>query len=62
MSLSNDIPRLYGKLQKCHNKIMATIDGRLCVDTIKDYVEYKQLVRRIVDAQNKDAKIIYESK
>jgi hypothetical protein len=41
---------------------MATIDGRLCVNTIKDYVEYKQLVRRIVDAQNKDAKVIYESK
>jgi hypothetical protein len=39
---------------------MATIDGRLCVDTIQDYVEYRQLVRRIVDAQNKEAKVIYE--
>ena len=36
---------------------MATIDGRLCTKTIKDYVEYKQLVRRIVDAQNKEAKL-----
>jgi hypothetical protein len=39
---------------------MATIDGRLCTKTIKDYVEYKQLVRRIVDAQNKEAKVIYQ--
>ena len=60
MNLSKDIPRLYGKLQKCHNKIMASVDTRMCVHTLKDYVEYKQLVRRIVDAQNKDAKAIYE--
>ena len=60
MNLSNELPRLYGKLQKCHNNIMATIDGRLSTKTIKDYVEYKQLVRRIVDAQNKEAKTIYE--
>ena len=60
MSLTNDIPRLYGKLQKCHNKIMASVDTRMCVHTLKDYVEYKQLVRRIVDAQNKDAQAIYE--
>lgn len=60
MNLSNDIPRLYGKLQKCHNKIMASVDTKMCVHTLKDYVEYKQLVRRIVDAQNKDAKAIYE--
>ena len=60
MNLSNDIPRLYGKLQKCHNKIMAAVYTRMCVHTLKDYVEYKQLVRRIVDAQNKDAKAIYE--
>lgn len=60
MNLRNDIPRLYGKLQKCHNKIMASVDTRMCVHTLKDYVEYKQLVRRIVDAQNKDAKAIYE--
>jgi len=60
MNLSNDIPRLYGKLQKCHNKIMASVDTRMCVHTLKDYVEYKQLIRRIVDAQNKDAKAIYE--
>ena len=60
MNLSNYIPRLYGKLQKCHNKIMASVDTRMCVHTLKDYVEYKQLVRRIVDAQNKDAKAIYE--
>jgi|TARA_R100000234_G_C4981037_1_gene170888 hypothetical protein len=39
---------------------MATIDGRLCTKTIKDYVEYKQLVRRIVNAQNEEAKVIYE--
>ena len=60
MNLTNELPRLYGKLQKCHNNLMATIDGRLCVDTIQDYVEYRQLVRRIVDAQNKEAKVIYE--
>ena len=60
MNLSNDIPRLYGKLQKCHNKIMASVDTRMCVHTLKDYIEYKQLVRRIVDAQNKDAQAIYE--
>ena len=61
MSLKNDIPRLYGKLQKCHNKIMASIDNRMCVHTYKDYIEYKQLVRRIVEAQNNDAKVIYEN-
>ena len=60
MNLSNDITRLYGKLQKCHNKIMASVDKRMCVHTYQDYIEYKQLVRRIVDAQNKDAKAIYE--
>ena len=60
MNLTNELPRLYGKLQKCHNNIMATIDSRLCTKTIKDYVEYRQLVRRIVDAQNKEAKVIYE--
>ena len=61
MSLTNEIPRLYGKLQQCHNKIMASINGRMCVHTYQDYLEYKQLVRRIVKAQNKDAKIIYEN-
>ncbi len=60
MNLTNELPRLYGKLQKCHNSIMATIYGRQCVDTIQDYDEYRQLVRRIVQAQNKDAKVIYE--
>ena len=60
MNLSNDIPRLYGKLQKCNNKIMASVDKRMCIHTYQDYIEYKQLVRRIVQAQNKDAKAIYE--
>ena len=60
MNLTNELPRLYGKLQKCHNNIMASIDSRMCVHTLQDYVEYRQLVRRIVDAQNKDAKAIYE--
>ena len=60
MNLSNDIPRLYGKLQKCHNKIMASVDKRMGIHTYQDYIEYKQLVRRIVQAQNKDAKAIYE--
>lgn len=61
MSLTNEIPRLYGKLQQCHNKIMASINSRMCVHTYQDYLEYKQLVRRIVQAQNKDAEIIYKN-
>jgi len=61
MNLSNELPRLYGKLQKCHNKIMASVDTRMCIHTYQDYLEYKQLVRRIVNAQNKDAKVIYSS-
>ena len=39
---------------------MKSIDTRICVDTYNDYLEYKQLIRRIVANQNSDAVVRYK--
>lgn len=39
---------------------MKSVDTRMCVHTLNDYLEYKQLVRRIVANQNSDANIRYK--
>ena len=60
MSLSNSNIRLYTKLDKAHKKIMgAKENGRQCVHTLQNFKEYNQLFRRIVDAENKDARFLY---
>ena len=60
MSLRNSNVRLYTKLDKAHKKIFAAKDkGRQCVKTLKAFKEYNQLYRRIVEAENKDARFLY---
>lgn len=60
MSLRNSNVRLYAKLDKAHKKVYAAKDkGRQCVHTLKAFKEYNQLFRRIVEAENKDARFIY---
>ena len=59
MSLNSTI-RLYQKLNSLHKKIMKSVDSRMCVKTYNDYLEYKQLVRRIVANQNSDAVVKYK--
>ena len=34
-------------------------NGRQCVITLQNFKEYNQLFRRIVDAENKDARFLY---
>ncbi len=60
MQLSNSTVRLYQKLNQVHKKIMRSVDTRICVHTYNDYLEYKQLVRRIVANQNSDAQVRYK--
>ncbi len=55
MQLTNSTLRLYQKLDQLHKKIMKSVDSRMCVHTYGNYLEYKQLVRRIVANQNSDA-------
>lgn len=61
MALSNSNVRLYAKLDKAHKKIMSAKDGkgRQCVHTLQNFKEYNQLFRRIVEAENKDARFLY---
>jgi|TARA_R100001443_G_scaffold4210_3_gene12472 hypothetical protein len=60
MSLRNSNVRLYTKLDKAHKKIFGAKDkGRQCVNTLKAFKEYNQLYRRIVEAENKDARFLY---
>lgn len=59
MSLNSTI-RLYQKLNSLHKNIMKSVDSRMCVKTYNDYLEYKQLVRRIVANQNSDAIVKYK--
>jgi len=60
MSLRNSNTRLYTKLDKAHRKIMGARDnGRQCVITLQNFKEYNQLFRRIVEAENKDARFLY---
>ena len=59
MSLNSTV-RLYQKLNNINKKIMKSLDSRMCVHTYNDYLEYKQLVRRIVANQNSDAVIKYK--
>ena len=60
MALSNSNVRLYAKLDKTHNKIMGGKEkGRQCVHTLQNFKEYNQLFRRIVEAENKDARFLY---
>ena len=60
MQLTNSTVRLYQKLNDLHKNIMKSVDTRMCVHTYNDYLEYKLLVRRIVDNQNSDAVIRYK--
>ena len=39
---------------------MKSVDSRMCVHSYNNYLEYKQLVRRIVANQNQDAVIRYK--
>ena len=55
----NSTVRLYQKLNNLHKEIMKSVDSRMCVHTYNNYLEYKQLVRRIVANQNSDAQIRY---
>tara|TARA_R100000234_G_C4869994_1_gene122892 strand:- start:30 stop:218 length:189 start_codon:yes stop_codon:yes gene_type:complete len=58
--IRNSNVRLYTKLDKAHKKIFAAKDeGRQCVKTLKAFKEYNQLYRRIVEAENKDARFLY---
>ena len=60
MSLRNSNIRLYTKLDKAHKKIMGAKEGgRQCVHTLQNFKEYNQLFRRIVEAENKDARFLY---
>ncbi len=59
MSLNSTV-RLYQKLNNVHKKIMKSIDSRMCVHTYNNTLEYKQLIRRIVENQNSDAVIRYK--
>ena len=60
MSLRNSNTRLYNKLDAAHKKVYAAKDkGRQCVHTLKAFKEYNQLFRRIVEAENKDARFLY---
>jgi hypothetical protein len=59
MSLNSTI-RLYQKLNTIHKKIMKSVDSNMCVHTYNNYLEYKQLVRRIVANQNSDAIVKYK--
>jgi len=59
MSLNSTV-RLYQKLNSVHKKIMKSIDSRMCVHTYNNTLEYKQLIRRIVENQNSDAVIRYK--
>jgi hypothetical protein len=56
----NSTVRLYQKLNNLHKEIMKSVDSRMCVHTYNNYLEYKQLVRRIVANQNSDAQIRYK--
>ena len=56
----NSTVRLYQKLNDLHKQIMKSVDSRMCVHTYNNYLEYKQLVRRIVANQNSDAQIRYK--
>ena len=60
MQLTNSTVRLYQKLNDVHKKIMKSIDSRMCVHTYNNTLEYKQLIRRIVENQNSDAVIRYK--
>lgn len=60
MQLTNSTVRLYQKLNETHKKIMESVDTRMCVHSYNNYLEYKQLVRRIVANQNQDAVIRYK--
>ena len=60
MQLRNSTVRLYQKLNDVHKKIMQSVDSRMCVHSYNNYLEYKQLVRRIVANQNQDAVIRYK--
>ncbi len=57
---SNSTIRLYQKLNDLHKNIMRSVDSRMCVHTYNNYLEYKQLVRRIVANQNSDAVVKYK--
>ena len=59
MSLNSTV-RLHQKLNNVHKKIMKSIDSRMCVHTYNNTLEYKQLIRRIVENQNSDAVIRYK--
>ena len=39
---------------------MKSVDSSMCVHTYNDYLEYKQLVRRIVANRNSDAVVKYK--
>lgn len=60
MQLTNSTVRLYQKLNETHKKIMESVDTRMCVHSYNNYLEYKQLVRRIVANQNQDAVIRFK--
>ena len=60
MQLTNSTVRLYQKLNDVHKKIMKSVDSRMCVHSYNNYLEYKQLVRRIVANENQDAVIRYK--
>ena len=60
MQLTNSTVRLYQKLNDVHKKIMQSVDSRMCVHSYNNYLEYKQLVRRIVANQNSDAIVKYK--
>jgi predicted hydrolase (HD superfamily) len=58
--MNNSKVRLYKKLDKVHKNIMAKIENRQNVKSLKNYVEYKQLFRRIVEVENKDANYMFK--
>ena len=60
IQLTNSTVRLYQNLNETHKKIMESVDTRMCVHSYNNYLEYKQLVRRIVANQNSDAQIRYK--
>ena len=54
------VPAMIANCHKAHKKVFSAKDkGRQCVHTLKAFKEYNQLFRRIVEAENKDARFLY---
>ena len=59
MALNNSNIRLYQKLEKNHKEIMNGKNRRQCVNTLDAMKNYIRTYRRIVEAENKDARFLY---